>query len=247
MRLEAWTLLAALAARTHTVRLGVLVTSIVFRHPALLAYQIATVDQISRGRLEIGIGAAGRRADPAVVGGSVWAPAERANRLGETVELLDRLLRGGSEFVGRYYRSAGAATPPSVQTPRPPLTIAAHGGMALGVVARFADRWISLGGFADTDADRTSDRDPVTLAAAAALTRVRGERLDRLCVEIGRDPASIRRAIVPFGVRPHPLLSRAALRDLVDAYTDAGISEIMLPMPVTAAQDAVLREALTSR
>lgn len=91
---EAWTLLAALAASTSTIRVGTLVTNIIYRNPALIARQALTVDHISRGRLELGIGATfPHDASHAMTGVEVWGARERADRFRETIEIVDHMLR----------------------------------------------------------------------------------------------------------------------------------------------------------
>ena len=89
---EGWTMLAALAARTNRVRLGALVTSISFRNPAMLAKEALTVDHISDGRLELGIGAGGQVNDHTMTGSEPWPPAERVDRFGEFIAIVDALL-----------------------------------------------------------------------------------------------------------------------------------------------------------
>ena len=107
--LEPWTLLGALAVSTERVRIGTLVTNITYRNPALLAKQAITIDHISSGRLEIGIGAAGTQRDDARVAGvAEWTLSERAERFEEFVELVDTALRGESRVVrGRVLPHGG--------------------------------------------------------------------------------------------------------------------------------------------
>src|SRR5581483_376816 len=96
---EAWTLLAAAAVATNRVRLGALVTSITLRHPAVLAKEALTVDHLSRGRLNVGLGAAGAPDDVRMLGLEDWVIRERARRFRECVEVLDRLLRADGAAV----------------------------------------------------------------------------------------------------------------------------------------------------
>src|SRR3712207_6157195 len=123
---EGWTLLAALAARTERVRVGVLVSSNTFRHPVLLAKEAVTLDHISNGRLELGVGAGWYVPEHEVYGIDFQPTAELVGRFREAVEILDRLLRAGDDdlttYQGRYYRLREAPfRPGSVQKPRPPL------------------------------------------------------------------------------------------------------------------------------
>ena len=122
-------LLAAAARETTRIRLATYVTQIPLRHPAMLARQALTVDHISGGRLEVGLGT-GLTIDPAydMIGIPNWEPKERVARFEEYVEIVDRLLsHETSSFEGRYYRIKDAAmNPRPVQRPRPPIVIAAH-------------------------------------------------------------------------------------------------------------------------
>ena len=103
--LEGWTLLAGLAAQTSRIRLGPLVAHVTYRNPALLARQALTVDHLSGGRLELGLGAGASGHDAATTGVAWWPPAERVQRFREAVELVDRLLRDEvTSYEGRYYR-----------------------------------------------------------------------------------------------------------------------------------------------
>src|SRR5438067_7583605 len=133
---EAWTVLAALARETSRMRIGTLVSQVPFRHPTLLAAQAITVDRVSGGRLEVGIGSG----DPAgitlgAVGYDAWSPRERQGRFSEQIELLDRLLRGEQVgHAGRFYRAAGVQLPEPAQRQRPPLVITAAASSSLLLV-----------------------------------------------------------------------------------------------------------------
>jgi alkanesulfonate monooxygenase SsuD/methylene tetrahydromethanopterin reductase-like flavin-dependent oxidoreductase (luciferase family) len=120
---EAWTILGALAAGTSCVRLGPMVSSPVFRHAALLALQAVTVDRLSGGRLELGLGAGGAARDFELAGSDVPEPAERFARFSELVETVDAVLRDAE----------------TAQAPRPPLVLAAHAPQALRLAAARAD------------------------------------------------------------------------------------------------------------
>jgi alkanesulfonate monooxygenase SsuD/methylene tetrahydromethanopterin reductase-like flavin-dependent oxidoreductase (luciferase family) len=231
VRLEGWTLLAALAAQTSRIRLGLLVTSITPRHPTLLALQAATVDQISAGRLELGIGAAGAPADYAVLGLDPWPPGERVERLREQVEILDGLLRGElTAYEGRYYRVRDAWKLPVVQRPRPPLVIAAQAPRALRVVARFADTWSSLGG-QPISALGGGSGEHLAFEQAVAETRRQNELLDRYCTEAGRDPRQVVRSVAAYRVDPPPFTSVGAFEEFVGRYREIGMQEFVFYWP----------------
>ena len=144
---ESWTLLSALAMVTNRVRIGVLVSCNTFRHPSLLAKQAATVDHVSNGRLEVGLGTGWVEFEHTMYGIEYPDNAERVDRFGEAVQVLDLLLRNEvSSFTGAHYQLDGATFRPApIQQPRPPLTLAAHGPKMLGLIAPYVDRWNSMG------------------------------------------------------------------------------------------------------
>ncbi|MHA1970785.1 MAG: LLM class flavin-dependent oxidoreductase, partial [Candidatus Thorarchaeota archaeon] len=191
--LDGWSTLAGLAACTSRIRIGTLVTSIPFRHPAVLARQAMTVDHISNGRLEIGIGAgAPGKIDPSytMTGIDDWPFKERTERLKEQVEIVDTLLSNmKSSYEGMYYQLKDAIMAPGpVQKPRPPLVVAAHVKASLRIAAEYADTWVSFG--ADFGA-------PHELIVENTQKRI--SYLDKYCEKIGRDPGSLRRSLLVFG------------------------------------------------
>ncbi|MCX8071971.1 MAG: TIGR03560 family F420-dependent LLM class oxidoreductase [Candidatus Binatia bacterium] len=141
---EAWTLLAALAAQTERVRIGVLVTGNTYRNPALLAKMAATVDEISRGRLDLGIGAGWYRQEHFAYGFHFGSDRERAERLEEALKVLN-LLWGEEHptFRGKYYALYRAPfAPRGVQSPRVPIIVGGQGKKwIVPLVARYADGW----------------------------------------------------------------------------------------------------------
>lgn len=214
---ESWTLLSALAAHTRRLRLGVLVTSNRFRPPAVLAKIAATVDIVSGGRLEFGIGAGSRPSHPlarreyAAHGLPFHDSAHAVGSLAEACTVIRRLWTEEEPFDvhGTYLHLTGAfGNPKPVQRPHPPILIGGRSSSTLRVVAEHADLWNIPGGDID-DAVRRS-----------AL-------LDRYCTEIGRDPASITRSVllpVSYG-RP------GATRDAIGDAIDAGFRHIVLGLP----------------
>jgi alkanesulfonate monooxygenase SsuD/methylene tetrahydromethanopterin reductase-like flavin-dependent oxidoreductase (luciferase family) len=227
---EAWSLLGALARETTRLRIGTLVTVVTFRHPALLAGQVTTIDHISGGRVELGIGAGGPENQYPMLGLEEWPPKERVDRLVEQVVSLDGLLRGGTiHFEGHYYRSDAPTMPTPVQKPRPPIIIAAHGERGLRLAAQYADGWNSLGGQPYRLA-----RDPIkrrTLVEAVAETRRLSEQLDIICHEVGRDPSTLRRSIATYWPATEPLSSIDAFDEYVGRYREIGIDEIIFYWP----------------
>jgi alkanesulfonate monooxygenase SsuD/methylene tetrahydromethanopterin reductase-like flavin-dependent oxidoreductase (luciferase family) len=219
---EGWTTLAAMARETTTIRIGTLVASITLRAPALLAKEAVTVDHLSGGRLELGIGAAGAELDHELLGETPWPRHERTERFREYVVALDRLLRGAGGHEGRYYRVTDFRfQPPPLQAPRPPLTIAAWSPRNIRLAAAFGDAWNTMGG-RGLDAEH-----------GLAAVRQQSALLDEACAEIGRDPGTIRRSLLlhEFWIAEEPFASEAAFRDVVDRYRSAGIDEFVFYYP----------------
>ena len=228
---EPWALLAALARETSRMRIGTLITQIPFRHPTLLAAEAITVDRISGGRLEVGIGAGDPGTPIGAVGHDPWSPQERAARFSEQVEVLDRLLRGERvDYVGHYYRAQAVQLPPPIQRPRPPLVIAAQAPSSLRLAARFADSWNWLGG----QSQSSSGRPRLSLDEAVARTREAVHQLERYCSEIGRDPSTIRRSVLALRAEPVPLSSLDAFDEFVGRYAEVGIEEFVFYWPPIA-------------
>jgi alkanesulfonate monooxygenase SsuD/methylene tetrahydromethanopterin reductase-like flavin-dependent oxidoreductase (luciferase family) len=222
---EAWTLISALAVHTARIRIGTLVTQIPIRNPAHLAKEALTVDHISNGRLEIGLGT-GAIGDPGntMMGLENWEPADRVARFREYIQIVDDLLTSGtSNLDGRYYQTRDAVmNPRPVQQPRPPITIAALGPAMLRITARFADRWNTYPSGATTEQD------------AFQAHRERNAQLDEACKAIGRDPSEISRSILVYhrlgDVRP--FASVGAFEDFVGRYREAGINEFVFYHPL---------------
>jgi F420-dependent oxidoreductase-like protein len=212
---EAWTLLAGLAAVTSRIRVGVLVSSNTFRHPSLLVKEAITVDHISQGRLELGIGAGWYEPEHTAFGLEFPPTKERIDRFEEAVQIIDAML--GQEittFIGRYYQVRAAPTRPRpLQRPRPPLTIGAKKPRMLGIAARWADCWNASG----------------TAAEVAERNRI----LDEKCAELGRDPKSLRRSVYFWVPRSSddPWSSVDAFVDVVGRYREAGIEEFVIDQP----------------
>ncbi len=216
---EGWTLLAALAARTERIRVGVLVSSNTFRHPALIAQMAVTLDHVSNGRLELGFGAGWFVPEHERFGIEFLPPGERVAQFREAVEIVDSLLRNETTtFAGRYYQLDGAYVRPApVQKPRPPLTLGAHRTRMLRICAEYADSWNSFG---------TVDE-----------IRERNQILDEHCAAIGRDPRGITRSFYGWASNmteqglPDPWESAAAFEDVIGGYAEVGINEFVLDQP----------------
>jgi F420-dependent oxidoreductase-like protein len=142
--LEGWTVLAAFAARTTRLRLGLMVTGNTYRHPAVLAKIAATIDVLSNGRLDFGIGAGWNEYEHTSLGIPLYAPGERIRRFGEACEVFKLLFTEPlANYEGRYYQLKDARSEPKpVQKPYPPFVIGGAGEQkTLRVVAQYADIW----------------------------------------------------------------------------------------------------------
>lgn len=216
--LEAWTALAGLAASTERIRLATAVTDASLRHPAILAKQVATVDAISGGRVELGIGAGYWEEEVGWLGIPFLTPAGRAGRLREAVEIVDGLLRGPRlSYEGEHWQLRDAPlVPRPVQEPRPPLLVAANGRKGLRLAAERGDGSLSL-------AD-----DGATQEQALARLRERNAFLDECCAELGRDPSTLQRAyFTGWSEDERPFASAEALHDFVGRYREAGAERLL--------------------
>jgi alkanesulfonate monooxygenase SsuD/methylene tetrahydromethanopterin reductase-like flavin-dependent oxidoreductase (luciferase family) len=229
--LESWTLLAGLATMTRRIRLGVLVTSNTFRHPAVLLKSAVTVDHLSAGRLILGLGT-GWHEDEHRRYGIPFPPAgERVDRLEEALEVITRLMAGGPvSYAGRHYRLDEAFLEPRpVQQPRIPILVAAHRPRMLRIAARYADQW-------DTFAELAG-------AATEGVTSGVAEQLgalDEACAAVGRDPAAIRRST---WAGREVWRSEDAYLGFVRRMRSAGFTDLTTVMPAPEAVPLLRRVA----
>ncbi len=237
--LELWTQLAAVAMATTRVRVASLVAQIPLRNPVTLAHQALTADHIAGGRLDLGLGI-GLEVDPSyrMMGIDTWTAKQRVARFSEYVELVDRLLREQEvTFCGQYYQANRAAlSPRAVQSPRPPITIAAMGPKMLRLAARYADSWNSLS-MASTFADQVEE------------TRQRIATINAHCATLGRDPATLRHSYLMFdpGARSSAgaltyFHSEATFASMARQLMALGISELVLYYPMLEQQRSVFEQ-----
>jgi alkanesulfonate monooxygenase SsuD/methylene tetrahydromethanopterin reductase-like flavin-dependent oxidoreductase (luciferase family) len=219
---EAWTLLAALAAGTSRIRLGVLVTSNTFRHPAVLLKSAVTVDHISGGRLILGLGTGWHVDEHRRYGLELPDPAERVGRFEEAVELISLLMaRERTTYSGRFYQLHNAPLEPRpLQAPRIPILIAAHRPRMLRIAARYADQWDTFAAMPDTATDGVE---------TALADRIRF--LDQACRSIGRDPGEIRRSTWATAAA---LRTEDAYLDFVNRHLQLGFTDFSTVMPAVA-------------
>ncbi|GAA2486649.1 LLM class flavin-dependent oxidoreductase [Streptomyces gobitricini] len=224
--------LTAAAAATERMRLGTLVTSPNFRHPVTLAKELVSLDDISGGRITLGIGAGGNGYDATALGQEAWAPRERADRLAEFVPLLDRLLTEASvTYEGAFY-SAGEArnTPGCVQRPRMPFAVAATGPRGMRLAARHGQAWVTTG-------------DPKlfeTGTPADSYEALRGQlgKLGKVCAEAGRDGDELDKVLLTGFTPDRPLESVDAFVDFAGRHFELGFTEIVVHAPIAGSMFA---------
>lgn len=213
---EAWTLLSALAVVVERPRIGVLVSSNTFRHPSLLAKQAVTLDHISRGRLELGLGAGWYAPEHEMFGLDFPDTPELVDRYEEALDLLDRYLRNDRTTVeGAYYSLHDAPNRPApIQQPRIPFVLGAHKKRTIGLAARYADTWNTRG--------------------TVEEVRTRNAMLDEACGREGRDPSDVKRSllyVIAHMVDEDPWESVDAFTDFVGRFAEAGIEEFIFQPP----------------
>lgn len=214
-RLEGWITLTALAQATTRLRLGTLVTGVPYRHPAVLAHMAATLDIVSGGRLDLGVGAGWNEEESAAYGIDLGGPAERSDRFEEACQILVSLLSPepiATTFAGKYYRLDEArcdAAP--IQRPHPPIVIGGNGEKrTLRTAARYAQHW-----------------NCESSAGIDGFTRGR-DVLAGHCADFGRDPAEI---LLSVQVRYEGDAARTAAEAAAYRAAGAGLAIVYLPPP----------------
>lgn len=220
--------LTAAATATQSIRLGTLVTSPNFRHPVTLAKDLISLDDVSGGRVTLGIGAGGSGFDATALGQEPWTPRERADRFGEFVPLLDRLLTEDSvSYEGDFYSAHEARNIPGcVQRPRLPLAVAATGPRGLKLAARYGQAWVTTG-----DPKLYENGTP-----EQSVQAIRGqvEMLADACATIGRDVTGLDKILLT-GFTPDrgcPLKSLDAFVEFARRHQELGFTEIVVHWPI---------------
>lgn len=231
--LEGWSLLTAAAAVTERLRLGLLVTGNTYRNPALLAKMAATIDQISHGRLTLGIGSAWFGREHAAYGWRFPPLKERCDRLDEALEVIKRLFTDGNggtaNFQGEYYSLDNCPlAPPCAQTPHVPILVGGNGEKrTLRSCAKYAD-------ICNIDFNNPGGVD---------VFRHKISVLERHCESLRRDPAQIKKTmLIPLRLEDDEAKARelrqrrgewvlygppSQVIDTIGAYQDAGCEEMM--------------------
>jgi alkanesulfonate monooxygenase SsuD/methylene tetrahydromethanopterin reductase-like flavin-dependent oxidoreductase (luciferase family) len=236
--LEAWAVLAALAAATERVRIGPLVAPTTVHHPALLAKRAAAIDRISGGRFVLGLGAGWQINEHGAYGIELFEPRRRVDRFEEAIQIVRSLLAGGrTTFDGTHFQIRDApCQPPPLQSPLP-LLVGSGSSRMMRIIARHADEWNTWG-------------DP-------SLAGQRARAFDAACERVGRDPATVHRsvqALVHFTDDPGTAATRrsgdmagrviagstAEVLDTIGRYGDLGFDEFIL-------QDSTLGRTIGER
>lgn len=236
--LEAWTLLGALATQTQRIRIGALVTGNTYRNPALLAKMATTVDHISNGRLNFGIGAGWFEPEHRAFGFPFGTARDRAERLDEALQVITQLWsQSHASYSGKHYSIHEAPFAPApVQKPHPPIVVGGQGKKwIMPLVARYADGWNA----------------PIGMSPAGI--RERREILRAECERVGRTPCDIEisvflplvnissiplagpvtrlgaRAVVPSKIAKNILAGSAEeIAGHIQGFVDAGVTHVIL-------------------
>jgi alkanesulfonate monooxygenase SsuD/methylene tetrahydromethanopterin reductase-like flavin-dependent oxidoreductase (luciferase family) len=213
---DCWSVLTALATQTDKITLGTLVASMTLRNPAVLARMALTLDHISGGRLELGVGAAGAKNCHRMIGVPYWDLRERSERYKEYVEILDHMLNEEvTTYPGKYYNIQEAILRPRpISSPRIVFNVAAHGPKALRLAARYGDAWNSYYPGKDLTPEQNSE-----------IIHQRYERFCEVAIKAGRDPNKLGRTFI-FGWTSDGLFrSLDAFYDAIGRYSEAGIND----------------------
>jgi alkanesulfonate monooxygenase SsuD/methylene tetrahydromethanopterin reductase-like flavin-dependent oxidoreductase (luciferase family) len=217
---EAYTMLGALAPFTQHMRLGVMVAGNTYRHPAVLLKQAITVDHVSGGRVDFGVGAGWTEREHEAYGIPFPSARERVDRFTEALEIWDLLQRQErTTYRGEHYQLLDAPFEPKSLQGRLPVLIGATKPRMLGLTVKHADAWNAV--------------------AAPEDGKELNRQVDELCKQHGRDPETLVRAVSPS---INLLESVGAFTDGVTAYREAGFTDIYLPWPRTEAELPVLRQ-----
>lgn len=220
--------LTAAAVSTSTIRLGTLVASPNFRHPVTFAKELMSLDDVSNGRITLGIGAGGSGWDASALGQEPWTAQERAARFAEFVEHLDQLLTQPKidSLDGEFYSAKDArAIPGCIQQPRLPFAIAASGPKGLALAVQYGQSWVTYG---DPKRAAESDEDAAVAAASGQMANLREE-----CRVQNRDFDSISKIYLSGSTREPWLASISDFVRLKDKYEEIGFTDLVLHRPRT--------------
>jgi alkanesulfonate monooxygenase SsuD/methylene tetrahydromethanopterin reductase-like flavin-dependent oxidoreductase (luciferase family) len=231
--------LTAAATVTSRIRLGTLVASPNFRHPVHFAREVTALDDISGGRLTLGLGAGGVGFDAAVLGGAELAPRVRVDRFGEFVELLDLVLREErTTWRGEHYVAVDARGAPGCrQRPRVPFLVAANGPRSMRLAVRFGQGWVTTG-------ERSDSLEQWWRGIAGAA-----RRFDDVAADGGRDPATVDRLLFLDSAPVYSLTSMTSFVDAIGRAEELGFTDVITHWPRPSswyAGDEAVLEAVAS-
>ena len=218
---EAWTLLAGLATVTQRIRLGIMVCSVTHRNPGFLAKQAVTVDHISNGRADFGIGAGWYEREHEAYGYEFPSAADRVQMFQETLELFESFQDNErTNYHGKQYTFVNTPFEPKpIQKPRMPVLVGASGKRMLDLTAKHADIW--------------NTRSEIDEAVR------KSKMLDAACEKVGRDPEAIMRSVWPFA---NQFESVDTFRNFFETFYEAGFRDFLFGWPAEAAHVEVMRE-----
>lgn len=207
---EGYTMLAGLSQKFHRLQMGLMVTGLTHRNPAIMFKEAVTIDHMSGGRMILGIGAAWNEPEHRWYGIDFPSPRDRVDRFGEAMEIFRQLeTQEHTTFEGKHYQLDNAPFQPKPVFGHMPILVGSRGKRMMRHIAKYADQWDGRG-------------TPKEYAEHSA-------RLDALCTEIGRDPSEIRRVLAGGG---HNLESEDIFRNHVKSYHAVGVRTFLFDMPL---------------
>jgi alkanesulfonate monooxygenase SsuD/methylene tetrahydromethanopterin reductase-like flavin-dependent oxidoreductase (luciferase family) len=217
--------LAAAAAATERVRLGTLVATPNFRHPVTLARDALALDDLSSGRLDLGLGPGSEGPDATALGQEPWTPGERLTRFEEFLQVLQPIVEGEpttrtSMTTAHYTADEAPSTPGALQHPLP-LTIAAGGSRGLRLATTYGRAWVTTG------PTGSGPRTPETILAAVQHQIV---LLQEACRSVGREPSSVGKVLLWTPTEPI-IDSLDQFDELVDPYAELGFDQFVVHHP----------------
>jgi alkanesulfonate monooxygenase SsuD/methylene tetrahydromethanopterin reductase-like flavin-dependent oxidoreductase (luciferase family) len=217
--------LAAAAATTNRIRLGTLVATPNFRHPVTLARDALALDDICDGRLDLGLGPGSEGFDAGALGQAPWTPAERLERFGEFLAVLQPVVEGAASErttmqTEHYAANEAPSTPGAVQR-HLPLSIAAGGPKGLRLVATHGTNWVTIG-----------PTGPVERTPESVLEAVRRQvgQLGEACADRGRNPATVGKILLWMPYEPH-ITSPDQFDEIAGPYAELGFDQVVLHHP----------------
>jgi len=218
--------LATAGLVTERIRIGTLVASPNFRHPVPFARDLMTLDDITGGRLTVGIGAGSRGSDASLLGRSREGLKVRTERFSQFVDVLDQALRGDEvTYSGRHWEtSAVTLLPGCVQRPRVPFAVAASVTRSMEIAVRHGSMWV-------TNGDRSHRGPPLEPTRGTEVVSEQLKRLHEICESQERDPATIDRLVLT-GSRLHSGLgSPTQFAETIAAYEEVGVTDFVVHWP----------------